>query len=120
MQGNNPYPDAVAWASGKGIVNGTGNGFQPGDPVTREQLAKILYEYVRSLGLSTAQTNSLSSFSDQGRVSSWARDAMEWAVGAGLINGKSDGRLDPTGNASRAEVSTILQRLITNLLTPAA
>lgn len=120
VPGNTWYTDAVAWASGKGIVNGTGNGFQPGDPVTREQLAKILYEYVRSLGLSTAQTNSLSSFSDQGRVSSWARDAMEWAVGAGLINGKSDGRLDPTGNASRAEVSTILQRLITNLLTPAA
>lgn len=112
------YTDAVSWANAKGIVQGTGNGFKPNDSVTREQLAKILYEYTRSLGLSTSQRAALTSFSDQGKVSSWAKDAMQWAVSAGLINGKTGGVLDPTGNATRAEVSTILQRLITNVLAP--
>ncbi len=112
------YTGAVDWANAEGIVQGTDKGFKPGDPVTREQLATILYRYVNSLGLPTSQRGGLSGFSDQNKVSSWAKDAMQWAVGAGLINGKSGGLLDPTGNASRAEVSTILQRLITNLLTP--
>ncbi len=113
------YTSAVGWANAKGIVQGTGTGFQPEGAITREQLATILYRYVGSLGLSTGQKGSLSSFSDQGSVSSWAKDAVQWAVGAKLINGKSDGRLDPGGNASRAEVSTILQRLISNVLVPA-
>ncbi len=113
------YTTAVDWANAKGIVQGTGTGFAPDGSITREQLATILYRYVGSLGLSTGQKGSLSAFSDQGRVSTWAQDAVQWAVGTGLINGKSDGRLDPAGNATRAEVSTILQRLISNVLVPA-
>lgn len=112
------YTSAVGWANAKGIVQGTGTGFMPDGAITREQLATILYRYVGSLGLSTGQKGSLSGFSDQGAVSAWAKDAVQWAVGAKLINGKSDGRLDPSGNASRAEVSTILQRLISNVLVP--
>lgn len=109
------YTAAVSWANAKGIVQGTDNGFKPGDPVTREQLATILYRYVGSLGLSTTNRDNLASFSDRAKVSSWARTAMEWAVGQGLINGKSGGMLDPGGYASRAEVSAILERLIRSM-----
>lgn len=112
------YTAAVGWANAKGIVQGTGLGFMPDGAITREQLATILYRYVGSLGLSTGQKSSLSSFSDQGKVSDWAKDGMQWAVGAGLINGRPGGYLDPAGSATRAEVSTILQRLISNVLVP--
>lgn len=112
------YTDAVSWANAEGIVQGTGSGYAPNYPVTREQLATILYRYVGTLGISTQKRGSLTSFSDQSKVSSYAKDAMQWAVGVGLINGRTNGTLDPGGNASRAEVSAILQRLITNVLAP--
>ncbi len=106
------YTSAVSWANASGIVQGTDAGFKPDDPVTREQLATILYRYMSSLNLSTNGRDNLYSFSDRDRVSPWARTAMEWAVSAGLIRGKSGNILDPTGNATRAEVSTIMERLI--------
>lgn len=112
------YTDAVGWASAKGIVQGTGTGFAPDGNISREQLATIIYRYVGSLGLSTGQQDDLSAFSDRGQVNSWALEGMRWAVGAGLITGKPGGLLDPGGAASRAEVSTILQRLISNILVP--
>lgn len=110
------YTDAVVWANSHGIVQGNGDGFVPNDPVTREQLATILYRYMKDQGLDVSKRSSLTSFSDSSRVSSWAADAMQWAVATGLINGKSGGVLDPGGKASRAEVATMLERLITNLL----
>lgn len=113
---NTWYTDAVIWANAQGIVQGTGSGFLPDDSVTREQLAVILFRYVQSLDRSTDQRSSLSSFSDSALVSPWARDAMEWAVSAGLINGKSGGVLDPGGNASRAEVATMFERLVRNVI----
>lgn len=109
------YTTAVVWANDKGIVKGTGDGFLPNDPVTREQLATILYRYMDTLGKSTSQRATLSSFSDGGKVSSWAKDAMEWAVATGLINGKNGGILDPGGKASRAEVATMLERLVRSI-----
>lgn len=103
------YTDAVAWAAEAGIVKGYGDGtFGPGDPVTREQLAAILYRYARSEG-GAAAGGSLSAFRDQ--PAPWAREAMEWAVGAGIITGKGDGVLDPGGRASRAETAAMLARL---------
>lgn len=109
---NTWYTTAVIWANDNGIVKGTGDGFLPNDPVTREQLATILYRYMMTQNYNTTQRASLSSFSDSSNVSPWAKEAMEWAVSAGLITGKTGGILDPGGNASRAEVATIFERLV--------
>ena len=106
------YSEAVAWANGTGIVDGNGEGFDPNGKVTREQIAVILYRYAEYLDMSTHHEGDLSKFSDHNKTSSWAREAKEWAVGAGLINGKNGNKLDPTGDATRAEVATILERLI--------
>ena len=100
------YAEAVAWASDNGIVSGRGDGtFGPDDSITREQLVLMLY---RMEGRPTAQGD-LSAFSDAGQVSSYAADAMAWAVETGLISG-SDGVLDPQGLATRAQVTVILMR----------
>ena len=80
--------------------------------MTREQIAAILYRYMRYLGLDVSASGDLSKFSDGGETSGWAEDAMKWAVGAGILTGKSGTILDPTGTASRAEVATMLQRLV--------
>ena len=106
------YALAVAWASENSIVTGTGSGFNPDGNVTREQIAAILYRYMRYLGLDVSASGDLSKFSDGGETSGWAEDAMKWAVGAGILTGKSGTILDPTGTASRAEVATMLQRLV--------
>lgn len=113
------YTDAVIWANDQGIVQGTGDGFLPNSPVTREQLAAILYRYMKAQGHDVTKRASLSSFSDSAAVSPWARDAMEWAVSTGLINGKTGGILDPGGNATRAEVATMFERLVLTIA-PAA
>lgn len=106
------YALAVAWASENSIVTGTGSGFNPDGNVTREQIAAILYRYMRYLGPDVSASGDLSKFSDGGETSGWAEDAMKWAVGAGILTGKSGTILDPTGTASRAEVATMLQRLV--------
>ncbi len=107
------YTDAVTWASQEGIVTGTGNGFNPDGNVTREQLAAMLYRYARSIGMNTYAGANLNRFTDCGKVSGWAEDALVWAVSNGLITGKSEGTLDPTGSATRAEVATVMQRMVT-------
>ncbi|MCM1149307.1 MAG: S-layer homology domain-containing protein [Butyricicoccus sp.] len=106
------YSDAVTWASNAGIVNGTGSGFDPDGSITREQLAAMLYRYAGTLGMSTSASGDLSKFSDGGTTSDWARDAMSWAIGSGLISGKGNGVLDPIGSTTRAEVAVIMQRLV--------
>lgn len=106
------YTDAVIWASENGIVNGVAEGqFDPNANITREQLAAMMYRYANFLGMDTTASGDLSRFRDGSQVSSWASDAMQWAVGRGLISGKSATILDPKGNATRAEVATILQRM---------
>lgn len=105
------YTEAVGWASDNGIVNGYQNGqFGPDDPITREQLATILQRYAKFAGQDVSQTQNLSGFSDESRISPWARDALGWAVARKLIQGKGNNRLDPTGLATRAEVAAILMR----------
>lgn len=107
------YADGVAWASSQGIVEGSGGSFSPEGTLTREQLATILYRYARFAGFSTGASSSLNRFGDNSSVSSWAKTAMQWCVSQGLITGKTGGLLDPQGSATRAEVATTLQRLIT-------
>lgn len=106
------YTQGIAWASSQGVVNGMGGGrYEPHLAVTREQLVTMLYRYEKDYRkLPVSATGTLDVFPDGGAVSSWAQDAMRWAVGAGLIQGRDTGHLDPVGTASRAEVATILQR----------
>lgn len=102
------YTEAVRWAASEGIVTGTGKGFSPDAALTRESLAAILFRYAGG----QADADQLGSYADGAGVSAWAREAMNWAVAQGLITGKSGGRLDPGGTASRAEVSAILMRYV--------
>ncbi len=111
------YSLGVAWANAKGIVNGMGGGlYAPNDAVTREQLVTMLYRFEKDYRqVAVPATGSLDGFPDGNSVSSWAHDAMGWAVGAGLIQGRNTGYLDPSGTATRAEVATILQRFSSRL-----
>ena len=107
------YAQAVGWASQAGVVTGYDTGiFAPNDPVTREQLAAMLYRYQSHMGGSTAGGSALDAYPDEGQVSAYARDAMSWAVGAGLIQGRDGGLLAPAGQSSRAELATILSRYL--------
>lgn len=110
------YAAAVSWASGAGIVSGSGGRFQPGSHITREQLAVILYQYAGKIGMDTSARADLNRFPDAGQVSSWASEAMQWAVSAGLISGTSQGTLNPGGNASRSEVASMLMRLVQQIV----
>lgn len=106
------YAGGVAWASRHGIVEGYDGRFTPNSDVTREQLATMLWRYAKDLGMDVTASDDLDGFTDGDTVSSYASDAAKWAVGTGLIRGKDGGRLDPTGNATRAEVATVLERVI--------
>lgn len=111
------YTAAVGWAAEKGIVNGYENGlFQPDIPITREQMAAILYRYANAMGYQVSQRGDLSVFSDQAHISSYATEAMSWAVGAGLLSGMGDGTVAPTGQATRAQAATILSRFCQNMV----
>ena len=105
------YGEAVRWAVSEGIASGYGGGlFGPNDPITREQLAVMLYGYARQRGYDTAARADLSGYADVGEVSTWARTALEWAVAGGLISGTSDTTLSPRGQATRAQAAQILMR----------
>ena len=113
------YTDAVIWAAENGIVDGMGNGkFEPETNITREQLATILCRFAKTEGIySDKDCTMLVGFADQSKVSSWAADAMSWAVGVGLVGGSNekDGLyLMPQGNAQRCQVAAIFQRFCTN------
>ena len=105
------YTAAVNWASETGIMNGYGESFGTNDAVTREQMAVLLYNYVKSLGIET-EAGSTAGFSDAGELHSWGEEAMAWAVGAGIFQGDGTGRLNPGGNATRAEVATLMMRIV--------
>ena len=110
------YTDAVIWASEYGIVGGIGGArFAPDDTVTREQIATILYRYVKAKGYSVSASGNLAFFPDHAQVSDYAKEAMAWAVDAKLIGGRPVGtvaHLFPGDGATRAEVGTLLMRLI--------
>ena len=105
------YADAVNWAARVGIVAGFEDGtFRPNAPITREQMAAILYNYAQWKGYDVSSRADLSRYSDQ--PSLWANDVMQWAVGEGLISGTSATTLDPQGTATRAQAASILQRFL--------
>ncbi len=106
------YIDAVAWAAANGIVGGVGdNRFAPNGSITREQMATILFRYANKKGLDTSARSDLGSFTDASTISGYAVEAMQWAVGEGIING-SNGILMPRGSATRAQIAAILMRFI--------
>ena len=113
VDANEWYGAPVAWAAGNGIVTGySETTFGPNDPVTREQLAAILYRYAVYKGMSavTLEQNP-SRFTDADQISAYAVPAMNWAVGKGLING-ADGKLSPKASATRAQVAAIIHRYL--------
>ena len=117
------YSEAVTWAAKNEIVNGMGKGkFAPDGTITREQLATILYRYANKLGADTSKRDSLD-FPDLDKLSSWAKDGVQWAVAEGLIQGSSVGgvvQLLPDQGATRAQVATILMRFVRNIKVPEA
>ena len=112
------YADAVAWAAANDIVNGTSaTTFAPNSPITREQMATMLYRFAQYKGMDavTLQEN-LTGYPDGDQVSDYAIPAMNWAVGQGLIAGMENGTLVPQGSATRAQVATILMRFCENVM----
>lgn len=106
---NQYYAKAVSWAAEQGIVSGYGDGrFGPDAGITREQIVMILYTYAKYKGMDTSAQGDLEQFADLDRMSAEAREAMAWATAVGLISGKGDGILDPTGPATRAEMAALL------------
>ena len=112
------YANAVAWANANGIVSGYGSGkFGPNDKVTREQLAAILYRYAqyKKYDVSVGEDTNILSYDDAQSISSYAIPAIQWACGAGVVTGKSGSKLDPKGNATRAEVAAMLMCFCENV-----
>lgn len=104
------YTDGTIWAGQLGIVTGKGNGqFDLFSNVTRQEIATILYRYAEKMGCDMSQTASLSGFADSASVAAWSRQAVSWAVGVGIIRG-NNGALQPTGDATRAEVAAMFHR----------
>ena len=110
------YSDAVAWASANGIVNGTSDTtFDPTANITREQLAAMLYRYAQFKGYDVSASEALTGYTDADSVSDYAVSAMQWAVGAGLVNGRTATTIAPQGTASRAEAAAMLMRFVENI-----
>lgn len=116
VDANAYYADAVYWARQNGIVSGmSAEQFAPNDAITREQMAAILYRYTQFKGYDVSAKADLSVYTDAAQVSTYATDAMAWANGAQLIAGTSQATLTPAGNATRAQVATILMRFCENI-----
>ncbi|MCD7947634.1 MAG: S-layer homology domain-containing protein [Oscillospiraceae bacterium] len=107
------YKDAVAWAYTNGVVTGTSDTtFAPDASITREQITAMLYRYAENIAkVSMTASDDLAKFSDKGALSAYAVDSMQWAVGAGLINGMTETELQPQGTANRAQVAAMVMRL---------
>ena len=112
------YGDAVYWARLTGVATGYGDGtFQPGDSITRQEFAQMLYNYAKYKGYDLTAEGDLSQFPDSGSVADWAEAAMSWANGNGLINGHEDsGLIDPAGNTIRGQAASIIMNFDKNVV----
>ena len=109
------FTEAVMWASNEGIVNGYGDTglFGSDDNITREQMALMMHRYAEYKGSDTGTSGDLSEYKDASEVSEYAKEAMQWAVGNGIIVGEENGTaLNPQGNATRAECAMIIERFV--------
>lgn len=113
VSANTWYTDAVAWAQETGVVTGYPDGtFAPMKAVSREEMVTILHRYAEKTGMDVSASSDLSAFADSASVQSYARPAMQWTVGSGLISGLPDALLAPRGTATRAQAAVILWRLL--------
>ena len=111
------YSDAIAWAAANNIVGGYGNGlFGPDDPITREQLAAILYRYAQYKSYDTTASDDLSRYTDLGQLSEWAQEAVAWANSEGIISGTSAVTLAPKDSATRAQAAAMMMRFCENII----
>lgn len=109
------YYNAVLWAEDYGVTTGTtATTFEPNKAVTREEVATFLHRYAGIMGYDTSASAELE-FPDKDKVHNYAKEAMAWAVGAGVINGNADGTLNPRGEATRAELAVMLMRFCENV-----
>ena len=109
------YTDAILWAADTGVVTGYSDSgkFGPSDKINREQMAVMMYRYANYKDYESDAPADITGYKDAGKVNTFAKEAMEWAVGNGIISGKDGGTvLDPQGNATRAECATIIMRFI--------
>ena len=107
------YADAITWTAENGIFAGYGKDkFGPDDPITREQLAAIFYRYADYKGYDLTVKGNPDTFKDADKITDYAKTAMQWTVGSGLMKGKSGNLLDPQGTATRAEIAAMLHRFI--------
>lgn len=108
------YATAVNWAASVGVVNGyEDNTFRPNAPITREQMAAILYNYADYKGYDVSARADLSDYADAADVSSWAEDVLAWANAEGLINGMTATTIDPQGATTRAQTAAMFERFLT-------
>ncbi len=107
------FSESVAWAAERGIVAGYDDGsYKPYAALTREQMILMLYRYAESLDMDVSTDESLDKFADAALVSPWTKDAMEWAVSAGLITGVDVTHLNPCDTATRAQAAVVLQHFV--------
>ena len=107
------YADAITWTAENSIFAGYGKDkFGPDDPITREQLAAIFYRYADYKGYDLTVKGNPDTFKDADKITDYAKTAMQWTVGSGLMKGKSGNLLDPQGTATRAEIAAMLHRFI--------
>lgn len=112
------YYNAVIWASKNGIVNGYGDGsFGANDNITREQLVTIFYRYAKYKGydVSAGDDTNILSYDDSLQISEWAYPSLQWALGAGIINGTSSDTLSPSGTATRCEAAAVITRFMKSI-----
>lgn len=112
------YADAVRWAVATDVMSGYGNGrFGADDPMTREQMASMFHRFAFQKGIAVSEGAAvdLNRFSDADAISSWALDVVQWACDTGLLRGFEDGRLDPTGNTTRAQYSAMIMRFLEDI-----
>lgn len=111
------YEKAITWAAANKIVSGYGDGkFGADDPITREQMATILYRFAEFMGYDVSAKANLSGYTDAGNISAYAKDALAWANANNLVNGVSTTELAPQGKATREQVAAILHRFCENIV----
>ena len=119
VEANTWYTEAIRWAASKGIVDGMSDTeFAPDAKITREQMVTIFYRYAKNHGVNMNRGNSktIEKFCDVENISDWAYDAVKWACGINFVDGKENNNIDPVGNATRAEMATLIMRFIEDVM----
>jgi len=110
------YNNAIAWAAKAGVSAGYGGGvFKPENDITREEFVQLFLNYAKAKGIDVSKTSDLTTFADYANISDWAKTALSWGVGAGLLGGKGGNNMDPVGNAIRVEAAQMIMNFCENI-----